>query len=112
MLKKLLLAGAVTLAGSTLAPEKADAQVVYGPVVRYGTPVYRAPSWGYRTYPRYRYNYRAQPVFPGPAFRAPAYRGPIYGPAYRSYRPSWGAGRYYVPRSSGFSLRIGPSYGW
>jgi hypothetical protein len=118
MIKKMLLAGAVLLAGSLFTSQKADAQ--FG-VVRYGAPVVRGPvvrgpmvrgfnPYVGQRYGAYRYGY--QPGFRGGAWGAPYYRsymgpmgvgprgfvGPMYGP---------GFGR------SGFSMSIGPMYrGW
>jgi len=117
MFKKLLLAGAVVLAGSAMVAQTAEAQGRYGPyrsfgpsyrsvgpVYRSGRPVIVAPAPVYRSqrvysaYPQYNYGYGFAP------------------PVYQSYRPSVGRGMgnfgypvygptFGTPR--GFSLYIG-----
>lgn len=141
MLKKMLLTGAVILAGWMLGSPKADAQ--FGSVIHYGSPIVSGPV--IRTYnpyvgPRYTtgYRYGYQSGFYGPVyqsgFRGPVYhsgfRGPVYqsgfrGPLYQSgfrgpFVPGGFAGPMYGPGlygngfgRGGVSLNVGPIFrGW
>jgi hypothetical protein len=100
MLKKLLLAGAVVLAGSAMVAQTAEAQGRYGPYRSFG-PSYRSVGPSYRSVgPVYRSG-RPVIVAPAPVYRSQrvysAYPQYNYGygfapPVYQSYRPSFGRG--------------------
>lgn len=116
MFKKLILAGAVVLAGSALWAQSAEAQGPfrfnrsYGPIYRSARPVVVAPAPVYRShrvysaYPSYQYGY---------GYDAYSYGAPVY----QSYRPSVSVGvsGYGYPgygpalgTPRGFSFYFGP----
>lgn len=112
MLKKMLLAGAVLLAGSMIAPKSAEAS--HG--MRYRAPGWAAPPVrSFRPYygPRYGagFRYGAPPVmrygapgYWGPRYGVPMRRGPSVGIGIGVGRPMWG-------RPGG--VFIGPGFrGW
>jgi hypothetical protein len=104
MFKSVLLAGAVGLSSVFGIVGEADAQVVTGPVVSYGPPVYQPML------PPVVYGqpfYQPQYVYPGPAFGGPLYRGPAFGRTFQG--PAFGGPLYRGP-AFGRTFQ-GPAFG-